>query len=165
MEMASSEPEGYVDALNFVPKTKTMLQLTKAVKDYAEKYDGFKVDSLDGLSEFLKPVQHCFIHITNFGGVDLPSLNVPSIQMKTKLAVYQNKIYAVSNSLDTRQNITFQKGRNQRGTFPCPLSPLFADSKSLCVALNFRKYVTKIRPWSCEIVVSLFLKQVTILKR
>ncbi|CAL8133419.1 unnamed protein product [Orchesella dallaii] len=154
-EMVFSQPKVYVDALNFVPKSKGMFKLTKAVKDYVEKYDGFKVDSLDGLGDFLKPVQHCFIHMTNFGGVDLPSLSVPSIQMQTNLAVYQNKIYAISNSLDLRRNVTFQK---------CPLSRLFADSRRLCVAINFRKFVTKTRPWICEIIVSLFQKQVTILK-
>ncbi|CAL8146736.1 unnamed protein product [Orchesella dallaii] len=102
-----------------------MSGFAKAVKAYASKYDGFKVHSFEGLNDFLNPVQHCFIHMTNFGGVELPSLNVPSIQMKTKLAVYSQRI---------------------------------------CVEINFRKFVTKIRPWTCEVVVSLFQKQVTLPK-
>ncbi|CAL8146799.1 unnamed protein product [Orchesella dallaii] len=112
IRFASSRPLGYVDALKYFPKTKQMSSFAQDVKDYASKYDGFKVHSLEGLNGFLKPVQHCFIHMTNFGGVDLPSLSVPSIQMKTKLAVCED-----------------------------------------------------LRPWTCEVVVSLFQKQPTISNR
>ncbi|CAL8146734.1 unnamed protein product [Orchesella dallaii] len=141
-----------------------MSSFAKDVNDYASKYDRFKVHSLEGLNDFLKPVQHCFIHMTNFGGVDLPSLNVPSIQMKTKLAVCvnNNKIHAISSSLDLHKNKTFGKYCNIIKRLPCPLSPLFADSYRLCVRINFRKFVINTRPWTCEVVISLFQKQAAI---
>ncbi|CAL8146571.1 unnamed protein product [Orchesella dallaii] len=143
-----------------------MSNFAKAVKDYASKYDGFKVHSLEGLNDFLKPVQHCFIHMTNFGGVNLPSLSVPSIQMKTKLAFFcANTIHAISSSLDLRENKTLRKDCYLWNMPPCPLSSLFADSNRMCVRINFRKFVNKIPPWTCEVVVSLFQKQPTISNR
>ncbi|CAL8147120.1 unnamed protein product [Orchesella dallaii] len=163
---ASSSPAVYVDALKYFPEKKRMSSFAQDVKDYASKYDGFKVHSLEGLNDFLKPVQHCFIHMTNFGGVDLPSLSVPSIQMKTKLAVCADSIYAISSSLDMRKNITSRKDCYQfDNPPPCPFPPLFAKSLRLCVRINFRKFVTKVRPWTCEVILSLFQKQPTISNR
>ncbi|CAL8147267.1 unnamed protein product [Orchesella dallaii] len=151
IRFVTTGPAGYVDALKYFPKTKRMSSFAQDVKDYASKYDGFKVHSLEGLNDFLKPVQHCFIHMTNFGGVDLPFLSVPSIQMKTKLAVCADSIYAISSSLDLRKNITSRKDCYQfSNPPPCPLSPLFAKSRRMCVRINFRKFVTKVRPWTCE---------------
>ncbi|CAL8146757.1 unnamed protein product [Orchesella dallaii] len=164
-EAGSTSASIYVDAHKHFPKTKGMSSFAREVKEYASKYDELKVRSLEGLNDFLKPVQHCLIHMTNFGGVDLPSLSVPSVQMKTKLAVCAKSIYAISSSLDFRKNITLGKDCYCFNRPPCILCPLFADSKRICTEINFRKFVTKIRPWTCEVVVSLFQKQVIIPNR
>ncbi|CAL8146814.1 unnamed protein product [Orchesella dallaii] len=99
--------------------------------------------------------------MTNFGGVDLPSLAVPSIQRKTKLAVCYDTIYAISSSLEIRHNETLAR-RYRLSCYEtiteCPLSPLFGDSK--CVGLHFRRFVTRIRPWTCEVIVSIYQKQI-----
>ncbi|CAL8146802.1 unnamed protein product [Orchesella dallaii] len=135
--------------------------IVKDLKNHISTYDGFKVHSLEGLGEFLQPFQHCLIHMTNFGGVDLPGLAVASIQRKTKLAVCYDTIYAISSSLEIRHNKT--SARRYRlscyETIPkCPISRLFGDSK--CVGLNFRRFVTRIRPWTCEVIISLYQKQI-----
>ncbi|CAL8140592.1 unnamed protein product [Orchesella dallaii] len=151
----------YVDAKDYISTTNPLTKNAKYLKEYFSKLDEFKVDSLEGLNDFLKPVEHCLIHMTNFGGVDLPGIAVPSIQMKTKLSMCRNDIYAISASLDLRRNITspIRRLRCYKNQSKCPLSPLFANSRRLCVELNFRKFVTSIRPWSCEIIISLYQKQ------
>ncbi|CAL8146811.1 unnamed protein product [Orchesella dallaii] len=154
----------YIDAQNFISKAKKSSWNAKYLKNHMSAYDEFKVHSLEGLGEFLQAVQHCLIHMTNFGGVDLPSLSVASIQRKTELAVCYDGIYAVSSSLQIRHNTTLahrQKLSCHKIKPKCPLSPLFADSKCVCAELNFRKFVTRIRPWTCEIIVSIYQKQVT----
>ncbi|CAL8138607.1 unnamed protein product [Orchesella dallaii] len=156
----------YTDAQNYISETKKSSEVAKVLKNYISLYDEFKVHSLEGLSEFLQPVQHCLIHMTNFGGVDLPDLTTASIQRKTKPAVCNRVIYAISSSLEIQPNTT--SGRRHRlscheevpNPISCPLSPLFGDSIFVCVGLNFRRFVTKIRPWTCEVVVSLYQKRI-----
>ncbi|CAL8146808.1 unnamed protein product [Orchesella dallaii] len=136
--------------------------IVEDLKNHISTYDGFKVHSLEGLGKFLQPFQHCLIHMTNFGGVDLPGLAVASIQRKTKLAVCYDTIYAISSSLEIRHNkTTAQRYRLScyETITECPLSPLFGDSK--CVGLHFRRFVTRIRPWTCEVIVSIYQKQIT----
>ncbi|CAL8138611.1 unnamed protein product [Orchesella dallaii] len=153
----------YNDAQNYISKIKKSPEVAKVLKNQISLYDEFKVHSLEGLSEFLQPVQHCLIHMTNFGGVDLPDLTVASIQRKTKPAVCYHAIFAISSSLEIRPNTT--NGRIHRlschETIPrCPLSPLFGNSLFVCVGLNFRRFVTKIRPWTCEVIVSIYPQQI-----
>ncbi|CAL8146796.1 unnamed protein product [Orchesella dallaii] len=151
----------YIDAQNYISKNKKSSPIVKDLKNHISTYDGFKVHSLEGLGEFLQPFQHCLIHMTNFGGVDLPGLAVASIQRKTKLAVCYDTIYAISSSLEIRHNITSAR-RYRLSCYEtiteCPLSPLFVDSK--CVGLHFRRFVTRIRPWTCEVIVSIYQKQI-----
>ncbi|CAL8146916.1 unnamed protein product [Orchesella dallaii] len=160
----------YVDIQHhIIPKSKQMKPFVSVIKNHISKNNGIK--SVDGLSDLLKPVQHCLIHMTNFGGIDLPSLDIPTLQMETKLTICIGDVYAVSQSLDLRSNKTSltcrieKHGRLKVLKSKCPLSHLFADSTRLCVELNFRKFVTRIRPWTCEVVVSLFPKLVPIPKR
>ncbi|CAL8140598.1 unnamed protein product [Orchesella dallaii] len=151
----------YVDAKDYISSTKQFPRHAKYLKEYFSKVDRFKVDSLEGLNDILKPVEHCFIHITNFGGVDLPGIAVPSILMKTKLSVCDDYIYAISSSLNLRRNLTSSLRRLGCYDYQkpgCPLSSLFANSQRLCVELNFRKFVTSIRPWTCEVTLSLYQK-------
>ncbi|CAL8146871.1 unnamed protein product [Orchesella dallaii] len=152
----------YIDAQNYISKTKKSSTIVKDLKNLISTYDGLKVHSLEGLGEFLQPVQHCLIHMTNFGGVDLPGLAVASIQRKTKLTVCHKTIYAISSSLELRHNTSSARHRKlscEEAIPKCPLSPLFVDSK--CVGLNFRRFVTRIRPWTCEVIVSIYQKQMT----
>ncbi|CAL8146889.1 unnamed protein product [Orchesella dallaii] len=166
-DFAFSAKAVYFDVENYIPKSKRMKAFVRVIKKHISKYNDIK--SIDGLSALLKPVQHCPIHMTNFGGIDLPSLDVPTLQMQTKLTVCAGKVFAVSKSLYLRSNktsltciIEIQRGVEAS---KCPLSHLFADSTRLCVELNFRKFVTRVRPWTCEAVVSFFPKLVPIPNR
>ncbi|ODM89371.1 Membrane-bound transcription factor site-1 protease [Orchesella cincta] len=115
---------------------------------------------LENLDVYLTPFQNCFIHLTNHQGINIPALNAPIMLRELQPAICTNELNKTFRHMVSKSLKLSTARRNTSCDFqPCPVSALFANSTSVCVELNFQRFVIRTKPWNCELIISLFPSQ------
>jgi len=148
-----------IGSLEFIAKSPAVVECThisKNLLDFNAKKKPFQNTIVRNLNDHLEPFRECFIHITNFQNVDFSQLQIPVMLRQTQIAWSSSFFVIISKALTNNPNVTYDYKTYVKLTpKPCPISNMFAKSVYVCVTLDFQKYVTRSKPWTCEVVVSL----------
>jgi len=138
-----------------------------------EFFDRIKYDvsndmypSIENLNHYLKPFEKCFVHITNYGSVEIHQTAIPIVltEITTQLVSSHTK-YETNEYIQHVPKQSQPKYSRAENFKPNHLSctSRFLVKSSLktfynghCLQINHTKFVTNIRPWSCEVHFDVF---------
>ncbi|CAL8146691.1 unnamed protein product [Orchesella dallaii] len=114
---------------------------------------------VENLDEILSSFNTCFIHLTNFQGVNLFPFKTPLMLREPQSAMWiEESSYRLEHSfIMVPKGMPSPKNFTVNGSIsPCTLSPLFQnDFTQLCMRLRFMEYLKRSKPWICMIQIGL----------
>jgi len=125
--------------------------------------------SIENFNEYLQPFENCFVYIKNDRNIEIQPTTIPIVLAEIETQLWESNYtstkygYTETRASEYIQNIQKQSqtkhSPNEKlkpSDFNCTSEFLAKSSRNRfyngdCLLINHTKFVTKIRPWNCEV--------------